>query len=183
MMQASDALGRTFASNTCRLLGGMDDGINVGQCIREISEIQGVGNIVGLLVNVERWKERQSGKERASIRHPVSIQFDTERGAISAAREFRREYKRADGGGRRTLLLEHSNREMDISLKTLVCDGLRVGLGKDIDFFLQPWLVHKGTNEEYDIVNQPAHQWSVNRDGVIRNFGGGIGEEGWQYDN
>ena len=124
----------------------MDD-INLGQCIREISEIQGVGNIVGLLVNVEWWKEGYSGRDRASIKHPVVIQFDTERGAQSAAREFRRDYKRTDRGGRRTLLLEHSNREMDISVKTLVCDGLRVGLGKDVDFFLQPWLVNKGTDQ------------------------------------
>ena len=147
----------------------MDD-INLGQCIREISEIQGVGNIVGLLVNVERWKERHSGRDRASIKHPVVIQFDTERGALSAAREFRRDYKRTDGGGRRTLLLEHSNRELDISVKTLVCDGLRVGLGKDVDFFLQPWLVNKGTDEQYDIMNEAADQWPLNRDGMVRNF-------------
>ena len=77
--------------------------------------------------------------------------------------------------------MEHSNREMDISVRTLVCDGLRVGLGQDVDFFLQPWIVNKGTEDQYDIMNQAADQWPINRDGMIRNFTGGKdGEDGWQ---
>ena len=161
----------------------MDDSISVGEVLRSISEIEGAGKIVGVLINTEKWREPKTRKERFSIAHPVTVQFDTGRGATTAARNFYREYDRVDGGGRRTLKLEFSNREMDASVKTLMCAGLRVGIGKEIDFFLQPWFIHKGTNEEYDIVNQPALEWSVNREGCIRNFGGGIGEEDWEYDN
>ena len=71
---------------------------------------------------------------------------------------------------------------MDASVKTLMCAGLRVGVRKEIDFFVQPWVIHKDTAGEYDIVNQPAAEWSDNKDGCTRDFGGGIGADDWEHD-
>ena len=121
-----------------------------------------------------------SHRARFSIAHPVIIQFATEAGALTASRSLHRVYSRDDRGGSRTLKLEFSNKEMDVSVKPFCCAGLRVGLGKDIEFFVQPWVINKDTEEAYDIVNQPALDSADNKDRPHRDFGGGSGATNWK---
>ena len=180
MIIGYDSFGRSLVSNTCRSLGGMDDSISVGGVLRDIAQIEGAGNIVGVLIKIENWFEGVTHKARYSIAHPVTIQFATEKGATTAARSLHRVYSRDDRGGSRTLKLEFSNKEMDVSVKPLCCAGLRVGLGKDIEFFVQPWVINKDTDEAYDIVSQPAFEWADKKDRCHRDFGGGTGADDWE---
>ena len=179
MIIGQDCFGRTMVSNTCRSIGGMDDSTAIGTVLREIRQIAGIGNIVGVLIKTENWYER-GNRARYSIAHPVTIQFATEAGALVATRAFHKVYQRDDHGGPRTLKLEFSNKEMDVSVEPFCRAGLRVGMGKDIEFFVQPWWINGETAAAYDVVNEAAENWSDNKDRPHRDFGGGTGATNWE---
>ena len=72
----------------------------------------------------------------------------------------------------RILKLEFYDEEMDLNMEETARGGLRVSLSRGLEWFVQPYVVGEGIDEDYDPINSPASKWPMNEGGLHRVFGG-----------